>query len=113
VKRTPLHALVVLLCIFQPSLAVGGSRSTRQSWRQSDDSHSYQAASSRHGRSHRSTAARRAFMMRTGHPHGWEGHIVDHIVPLACGGADDPSNMQWQTTAEAKAKDKWERKDCR
>jgi hypothetical protein len=27
-------------------------------------------------------------------------------------GADDPSNMQWQSTAEAKAKDKWERKGC-
>ncbi len=40
-----------------------------------------------------------------------EGYIVDHICPLACCGADAPSNMQWQTTAESKAKDKWER-DC-
>jgi hypothetical protein len=48
----------------------------------------------------------------TGHPHGWTGHIVDHVKPLACGGADYPSNMQWQTVAEAKAKDKWERKGC-
>jgi len=28
-------------------------------------------------------------------------------------GADDPSNMQWQTVADAKAKDKWERKQAR
>lgn len=37
------------------------------------------------------------------------GYVIDHIVPLACGGADSPSNMQWQTVAEAKAKDRWER----
>jgi hypothetical protein len=40
------------------------------------------------------------------------GHVVDHIVPLSCGGADDPANMQWQTRADAKAKDRWERQ-CR
>ena len=40
------------------------------------------------------------------------GYIIDHIDPLACGGADDPSNMQWQTKAEAKVKDKWERRNC-
>jgi len=39
-------------------------------------------------------------------------YIIDHIMPLACGGADHPSNMQWQTKAEAKAKDKWERRGC-
>jgi hypothetical protein len=36
--------------------------------------------------------------------------VVDHRKALAEGGADEPSNMQWQTTADAKAKDKWERK---
>lgn len=51
-------------------------------------------------------------MRSTGHPHGWPGHVVDHKVPLACGGADAPSNMQWQTVAEGKAKDKVERQGC-
>ena len=37
---------------------------------------------------------------------------ADVSPPLACGGADDPSNMQWQTTAEGKAKDKLERQGC-
>lgn len=37
------------------------------------------------------------------------GHIVDHVKALDCGGLDAPSNMQWQTTAAAKAKDKIER----
>jgi len=41
------------------------------------------------------------------------GYVIDHIKPLACNGADDPSNMQWQTEAEGKAKDKWERKGCK
>ena len=41
-----------------------------------------------------------------------KGYVIDHIKPLACGGSDHPQNMQWQTVAEAKAKDKWERKMC-
>lgn len=36
------------------------------------------------------------------------GYVIDHIKPLKRGGADDPSNMQWQTIEEAKAKDKVE-----
>jgi len=40
------------------------------------------------------------------------GYVKDHVVPLACGGPDAVSNLQWQTTAAAKAKDKWERKAC-
>jgi hypothetical protein len=66
-----------------------------------------------HGRIKRSAEAKREFMRQTGYPHGRKGYVVDHIKPLACGGADDPSNMQWQTKAEAKAKDKWERKGCK
>jgi len=40
------------------------------------------------------------------------GYIKDHLVPLACGGPDTPSNMQWQTTSAGKAKDKWETRGC-
>ncbi len=40
------------------------------------------------------------------------GYVVDHIEPLCAGGADDPSNMQWQTLAEAKEKDRLERAQC-
>lgn len=41
------------------------------------------------------------------------GYTVDHVNPLACGGPDDPANMQWQTNAAAKAKDQWENIGCR
>ena len=61
----------------------------------------------------RSRAAKESFMRATGFPHGRPGWIVDHKNPIACGGADVPSNMQWQTKADAKAKDKWERIGCR
>ena len=36
------------------------------------------------------------------------GYVVDHVKPLKRGGADIPANMQWQTKAEAKAKDRVE-----
>lgn len=48
-----------------------------------------------------------------GEDHGpCPGYVIDHIKPLACGGADDPGNMQWQTVEEGKAKDAWERAGC-
>ena len=40
------------------------------------------------------------------------GYVVDHIHPLCAGGADHPSNMQWQTVDEAKAKDRDDRRLC-
>ena len=48
-------------------------------------------------------AARREF--QKGHPcpatgkmtGACPGYVVDHIVPLKCGDADEPGNMQWQT----------------
>src|SRR5262249_30178117 len=64
------------------------------------------------GRIKRSEAARHAFEVQTGYPHGRPGYLIDHIKPLACGGADDPSNMQWQTIEAAKAKDRVERVSC-
>ncbi len=62
----------------------------------------------------RDTAARDSFMK--GHPcpatgkssGACPGYVVDHVVPLKRGGPDAPSNMQWQTSAAAKAKDRVE-----
>jgi 5-methylcytosine-specific restriction endonuclease McrA len=41
---------------------------------------------------------------------GWQ---IDHVVPLKCGGADAPANMQWLTIADHNAKTKAEAKLCR
>jgi hypothetical protein len=39
-------------------------------------------------------------------------YVIYHTRPPAYGGLDHPSNMQWQTKADTKAKDGWERKGC-
>lgn len=61
------------------------------------------------GKIARSEKAKDEFKKESGYPHGRPGYVIDHVRPLASGGADAPSNMQWQTKAEAKAKDRWER----
>lgn len=67
----------------------------------------------------RSSGARLAFQREhpcpaTGKPRGsCPGYVIDHIKPLCAGGADAPSNMQWQTVEEAKAKDREEVRMCR
>lgn len=50
----------------------------------------------------------------TGKTHGaCPGWVVDHVIPLCAGGADDPNNMQWQEKKESLEKDKDERRECR
>lgn len=36
------------------------------------------------------------------------GWTIDHRQALCVGGADEPSNMRWQTDAAALDKDRWE-----
>jgi hypothetical protein len=40
------------------------------------------------------------------------GYRKDHVKPLACGGPDAVTNMQWQTIRDARAKDRWELGAC-
>ena len=66
------------------------------------------------GRTKRSGRARNDF--KRAHPcpstgrssGGCPGYVIDHVRALKHGGADTPGNMQWQTKAAAKAKDKVE-----
>lgn len=68
---------------------------------------------------HRSRAVTRQFERlhpcpSTGRTSGaCPGWIKDHIIPLCAGGPDAVTNMQWQTVADAKAKDRAERAECR
>lgn len=41
------------------------------------------------------------------------GYEIDHRIPLKCGGPDAPSNMQWLSVEEHKAKTAREARWCR
>ena len=66
------------------------------------------------GKIQRSAVAKRTFRQShpcpsTGKTSGiCSGFVIDHVKPLKRGGADEPGNMQWQTVAQAKAKDRIE-----
>ena len=67
-----------------------------------------------HGKIARSVKAKSEFRQThpcpaTGKTRGaCRGYVIDHKQSLKHGGADEPNNMQWQTEATAKEKDKWE-----
>jgi len=67
---------------------------------------------------HRSRAVTREFQREhpcpsTGKASGaCPGYRKEHIEPLACGGRDAVSNLQWQTVSAARTKDRWERMAC-
>lgn len=56
----------------------------------------------------RNPAVKRSFDRLNGFPQGRKGYVVDHICALANGGLDITANMQYQTIADAKVKDRIE-----
>lgn len=52
----------------------------------------------------RDHAQRRKFEVMTGYPHGRSGYVVDHIVPLPCGGADSPPTCSGKPSPTPKSK---------
>ena len=99
-----------------PRSTGSASHRSRRDSRQTSSNGTVQRNS--HGKIKRSAAAKDAFKRQQPCPANGKsfgscpGYVIDHVNPLECGGADAPSNMQWQTLADGKAKDKTER-NCR
>ncbi len=122
------HIVLLLLGIFMASPALfaarGGRRGgSRHRTHRSAVAHRSRTASrhrarrstrcatcprDKRGKIKRSSSAKNEFMRQTGYPHGRPGYVVDHVVPLKRGGKDETGNMQWQTKADAKKKDRIE-----
>lgn len=129
-RHAVLAAALAALVASPAALARGGAHSGSHAGLQASRSHSghpthvvrnaqrrradFGAKRDARGRIARDPHAKEAFRRThpcpsTGKKYGaCPGYVVDHIRALKHGGADDPSNMQWQTRAAAKAKDRWE-----
>jgi hypothetical protein len=56
----------------------------------------------------RSSCVKHQFDVLNGYPNGRKGYVVDHVCELKKGGLDNVKNMQYQTIADGKAKDRIE-----
>ena len=115
--------VALILIAFLPAIAAGkgsSGNSGHGSVKAPSSSHHKSTVAKRNskGKIARSSSAKRSFQASspcpsTGKTSGsCKGYVIDHKTPLACGGADAPENMQWQTSAAAKLKDKTERAGC-
>lgn len=104
-SRPLLAALLLTGIVLVPSLALahGGGLNAEgcHKNRKTGDYHCHRASAP--APASRSWSARSIFRSQNPCPStgrtsgscpGWE---VDHVIPLACGGADTPRNMQWLT----------------
>ena len=117
-KTMKVLACVLMLCA--PVAYAGGHSSSGSHSSHASSSHATRStravgvARDSHGRIKRSAKARDDFKKHhpcpsTGGTSGsCPGYVIDHVQALKHGGADTPSNMQWQTIEAAKAKDKIE-----
>jgi hypothetical protein len=97
-----------------PCTAKGAGRGGSHAQGSSHSRATPSVARNSHGKIARSAKARDEFKRShpcpsTGRTSGaCPGYVIDHVRPLKRGGADAPSNMQWQTVVAAKAKDRTE-----
>jgi hypothetical protein len=113
-----LELLLVSALLIPPSLAKGAHASSGHSGHITTSHHHsnycYSCSRDNHGKIQRSSHAKTEF--RDNHPcpstgkttGPCKGYVIDHVQALKHGGRDEPSNMQWQTIEEAKAKDRVE-----
>jgi hypothetical protein len=101
--------IVLLICVVLP---IAGAFAGRQTSTSKSEANS--KAGQKNGDAYsRSSAAKTQFMRETGYRNGRPGYVVAYRKSLACGGTENIDNMEWLTVAEAKAKDKAERKGCK
>ena len=127
--RLGVLALAAVLACASPGLFASGKSSSHSSTHSTTSSHSSGSSHSStgshskavpgvhrdaHGKIARDPRQTNAFKKQhlcpsTGKTSGsCPGYVIDHVIPLKRGGADSPSNMQWQTEGAAKQKDKRE-----
>jgi len=109
--RSALIGVFAVLCCV-PVASAKGSHSSGHSGHSGH--HGGHSSGHHRGKIKRSHAATHAFQSTHPCPSTQKkegkcpGYVIDHIDPLKRGGADSPDNMQWQTKAQAKAKDRVE-----
>jgi hypothetical protein len=62
---------------------------------------------------HVTLQTKRRVYRKAGVPWGTRGYVVDHREPVCLGGSNDLANLQLQTVAESRVKDRLERQTCR
>src|SRR5438445_6780946 len=89
-------SLMALLVLSATSSIIAGKQCLVEAATAAKAAASAIVARDTNGRLQRNEAAKHAtFAAQTGYRHGRPGYVVDHIKPLACGGADTPGHMQW------------------
>ena len=115
--HTNMRSLLLLTTIAILAIVPAFARSSghsKSSWSHASKTRCSSCTRDSRGRIKRNPQAKNQF--RRGHPcpatgrtsGHCPGYVIDHVRALKHGGADDPSNMQWQTVAAARAKDRTE-----
>lgn len=107
-----MRLLLILLLLAMQTFAAKPSHS--KSAARSSTKRCQSCARDKSGRIQRSSTAKHEFQREhacpsTGKTSGaCPGYVIDHKQALKHGGKDSSANMHWQTTADAKAKDRVE-----
>lgn len=115
-----LRGLAVVMVLATPLVGMAGSRASTSQRHHTATSHQGAGTHHRtkapgvkrdaHGKIDRDPRQKASFRKdhpcpSTGRTSGaCPGYEVDHVKPLACGGADSPVNMQWLSSNENRAK---------